>query len=174
MTSAKSYARAVLAATSALDAAERLAWLMVLKDRSVQRVMTRVLQERDPSAAFAKLAVPSPIARFLLVLAEDRALHRLGTIAEQALTLIVAVGDGVPVRLITATPVSDTVRTQIAQELTQGADGPVIVDTHVDPRALGGFRIELGENRLDQTVSARLAALQRALATSEPQAKSGR
>lgn len=165
MTSSKSYARAYLAATVAVPALERLAWLMALRDRAAQRAVIRILQARDADAALVALDVPAPVIRFFHVLAEDRALARLGAIAEQALTLAAQAGVGVPVRLTTVEEVPADFSTDISQALAQVADGPVIVDTHVDPRVLGGFRVELGDVRLDRTLAGRLAALKRTLAS---------
>lgn len=163
MTSAKSYARAYLDVTATHDVSEQLAWLMAFQDRGVQRTLTRILQRPDADAVLKTLDVPTPIARFLTILHQDRALKRLGTIAEQGLSLAVATQRGLPVRLITATAVPATTLDDLVSRLTTQASGPVVVASETDPRLLGGFRVAVGDQRVDQTLATRVAGLRRAL-----------
>ena len=163
MTSAKSYARAYLDVTASHEVSEQLAWLMAMQDRGVQRTLTRILQRPDATAALAALGAPTPIAQFLVVLHQDRALKRLGTIAEQGLSLAVTTHRGLPVRLTTATTVPVATLDDLVARLTATQSGPVVTQSETDPRLLGGFRVTVGDQRVDQTLATRMAGLRRVL-----------
>lgn len=162
MTSAKSYAKAYLATTESIDTTERLAWLMALRARAIQRAVVRLLQSRERDKALAALDVPPPISQFLRVLADDRALPRLEVIAEQALTLAFRAGQGVPIRLTVVDEAA--ISEELTRALGQAGSGPVLTDTRVDPRLIGGVRAEIGNIQIDRSVTSRLAGLKRALA----------
>lgn len=162
MTSAKSYARAYLDATSSLEATERVAWLMAVRERAAQRALVRILQQPDSVAVLKALSVPESIARFFVVLHEDGMIDRLGVIAEQGLVLAARQGIALPVQLTTADTAGD-LATDVHDALSEVSSLPVVLETRADPRVLGGYRIEVGENRIDRTLAARLASLRRTL-----------
>lgn len=163
MTSTKHYAKAFLAATRSLEASERLAWLAAVGTRSTERALVRLIQHPDQAVAFAALTIPQPIAQFLRVLAEDRALSRLGSIATQTLGLAFQAGDGIAARLTTAQPLTASFVTELEQALAHSTTRPVLIESSVEPRVLGGFRLEVGDARIDRTIAGRLAGLTRSL-----------
>ncbi|MBI4023283.1 F0F1 ATP synthase subunit delta [Candidatus Berkelbacteria bacterium] len=162
MISARSYAKAYLAVTESLDPVERIAWLMVLADRRVQRQLKRMLQSRG-SVSLQTLAIPTPVAEFLRVLAEDRQLDRLDTVAQQGLRLIVDQQLGTPATLISARPLSAVTINQFVTQLATQSAEPVVLVQEQDPRVLGGLRLQIGSKRVDQTHRARIGALAHAI-----------
>lgn len=162
MISAKSYAKAYLVVTASLDALERIAWLMVMADRRIQRQLRRILETRS-QGVLEPLKIPSPIVRFLRVLAEDRGLHRLDTIAAQGLRLIVDQELGTPVQLISARTLSPSVIEHLVEQLTAQSIQPVVMTHETDPRVLGGVRLQVGQRQIDQTLKSRVSGLAHAL-----------
>lgn len=166
MSSAKSYAKAYLAATEPLGAQVQVAWLMVLSDRRIVRTLTRILQDSDASSLLSSLEVPASVVRFLRVVNEDRALKRLGAISEQGLVLTFERKIATPVRLTAAAELAADQLDRIVSELETAESAPVVLTTSVQPKLLGGLRLEVGDAALDYTLAGRLTALKTHLRTS--------
>lgn len=162
MISAKSYAKAYLAVTGPLDAVERIAWLLVMSDRRIQRRLKRLLQDRSHDV-LKTLEIPQSIGQFLRVLAEDRGLHRLDTIAAQGLRLIVDQELGTPVQLVSAWTLSPSVIEHLVEQLKAQSIQPVVMSQQTDPRILGGVRLQVGHRQIDQTLKSRVLGLAHAL-----------
>lgn len=165
MSSAKSYAKAYLAATTELGAELQVAWLLVLASRGTQRTMTRILQESDAEAQLKSLDVPSPVGQFLKVLAEDRALKRLSAIAEQGLALCYATELATPVRVASASELGPDELALLTKGLESSQPTPIVMATTIQPKLLGGMRLSIGGKQLDYSVAGRLAALHTHLRT---------
>lgn len=159
MTSAKSYAKAYLAASENLAPEQRVGWLMVLSDRKVQRTAGRMLQQLNATELLSGLGMPDQVSRFLKVLADDRALKHLTAIAEQGLKLSHARGIALPLKLELSTKLSEAALANLVTSLTQQSSIPTILDTHINPSLLGGLRVTIGAQQVDRSTRGSLAAL---------------
>lgn len=159
MTSAKSYARAYLDASESLPVNERVAWLMVLNDRKVQRTLARLLQQADAGVQLSALGIPEPVANFLKVVSADRAVRRLGSIAKQGMILAFEQGIASPVLVQTARDMKDQQLDLVERMLTERLPTPVIIETRTDPSLLGGLRLTIGGRQTDRSARGALSAL---------------
>lgn len=165
MSSAKSYAKAYLAATESLAAEIRVGWLMVLGDRKAQRVVSRILQQSDSARQLSALGMPDQIGRFLQVLRDDRALRHLSAIAEQGLKLSHSQGIATPLKLELSAKLSELAQANLLAALVQ-AETPTVLETHINPSLLGGLRVTIGAQQVDRSVRASLAGLRAQLISS--------
>lgn len=164
MSSAKSYAKAYLAATESLTPEVRVGWLMVLADRKAQRTASRILQQPDSAGQMSALGMPDQVCRFLQVLHDDRALKHLTAIAEQGLKLSFNRGIATPLKLELSVARSAQSLSDLATSLTTQSDVPTVLDTHINPSLLGGLRVTIGAQQVDRSTRGSLAALKAHLA----------
>lgn len=64
-----------------------------------------------------------------------------------------------PVRAVTAVPLSDAMQTKLKQKLSRVTGKTVELDCKTDPKVLGGVRLDFDGKRLDDTVQHRLEAI---------------
>lgn len=164
MTSAKSYAKAYLAATDDLAPEVRVGWLMVLADRKAQRTIGRILQQKAATDILSKLGLPDQVNRFLKILADDKALKHLTAIAEQGLKLSHQQGIATPLKLELSAKFSDQQLSDLATALTGQSSTPTVLETHINPSLLGGLRVTIGAQQVDRSTRGSLAALKAHLA----------
>lgn len=159
MVSAKSYAKAYLAASQSLAAEERIGWLMALADRQVQRTLGRILQQPDAREQLRALSAPLVIIRFLQVLASDRALRQVGAIAQQGLTVAFQQGLATPVEVTSARDLAGVEVESLMRTLESELPAPVLVQTETNPSLLGGLSLNIGGTRIDRSVRSAVSAL---------------
>lgn len=166
MTSAKSYAKAYLAASESVPPEVRVGWLMVLADRKAQRIVGRVLQQPNATELLSQLGMPNQMSRFLKVLSDDRALKHLSAIAEQGLKLSHAQGIALPLKLELSAKLSEAALADLAETLASQTSAPTILDSRINPSLLGGLRVTIGAQQVDRSTRGSLAALKAHLARS--------
>ena len=82
--------------------------------------------------------------------------------ALDALSALAAAANGRKVAYVTsAGELSATQRTELADKLTRIFDAPVTLHVEIDPALLGGVVVRVGDERIDGSVSGKIAALRR-------------
>jgi F-type H+-transporting ATPase subunit delta len=98
----------------------------------------------------------------LKVLARHGRLDCLRAILSESHKLYNEIRGRIEVRVRTATPITSTVRDQIAQRLTAMLGKQVVIRTEIDAEMLGGITVRVGDTVLDGSVSAQLAQMRQA------------
>ncbi|HUE71534.1 MAG TPA: ATP synthase F1 subunit delta [Pirellulaceae bacterium] len=98
----------------------------------------------------------------LKVLARHGRLDCLRAILSEAHKLSNDIRGRIEVRVRTATPITSTIRDQIAQRLTAMLGKQVVLRTEIDAEMLGGITVRVGDTVLDGSVSAQLAMMREA------------
>ncbi len=62
-------------------------------------------------------------------------------------------------KLVSATPLSDELRTELVSRAEKIAGGKVSLSEHVNPDFIGGFLLQVGDIQLDATVSSQLTKI---------------
>lgn len=59
-------------------------------------------------------------------------------------------------KLITASPVTDTIIGRMKNMVAKGTQGTVEFETHIDPSIMGGFILEIDFNRMDASIASQI------------------
>ena len=109
------------------------------------------------------LGVSELTRNFLGVLAANRRLGKLPEIA-RAFAAIAATARGeVTATVVTAHPLDDGQRRELAAKLKAREGREVTIDAHVDPAILGGLVVTIGSRRIDGSLRTRLNSLAQAM-----------
>ena len=170
--SARRYAEAVLglaadgrAVTTFRESLERLApafdrpTVASLRDPGVP------LRTRQEAIEAATAGEPVEIRSLLLLLLERDRIALVPSIARAFADTVDARAGIAKARVTTAVPLDDAERESLVRRL-EGASGKKIRATFaVDPALLGGAKVQVGDHLVDSSLSARLTALGRQLAS---------
>ena len=100
---------------------------------------------------------------FLGVLAHNRRLGHLPDIARAFATIAAAARGEVTAKVITAHPLTDEQRRELAAKLKAREGREVQIDAGVDPEILGGLVVTIGHRRIDGSLRTRLNSLAQAM-----------
>ncbi len=100
---------------------------------------------------------------FLGVLAENRRLAKLPEIARAFAAIAAAARGEVTAQVITAHPLEDAQRRELAAKLKAREGRDVSIDAQVDPAILGGLVVTIGSRRIDGSLRTRLNSLAQAM-----------
>jgi F-type H+-transporting ATPase subunit delta len=120
-------------------------------------------QRKGAFALLDKLELGTEIHNLVGVLIANRRLAQLPQVAAAfGATLAARRGQQVA-NVITAHPLSDTQRTQIAARLTEAGYSGVKLSEQVDPMILGGLIVRIGSRLYDNSIKSKLQRLQYAM-----------
>ncbi len=114
--------------------------------------------------AFGKRAHPL-LTRFLKVLAVHQRVRILRSIREEFRKLYDKARGIIPVRVVTAAPLSAAQAQAVAARIRTALGGEPILQTEVDPSLIGGLVVQVGDVVFDGSLSANLARLREQLIT---------
>lgn len=103
--------------------------------------------------------VSDPTARFLQVLNEKGRLASFPAVVEAFDTIAQESFGRVEVDVYTATPLSDSDKAALTQQLQAKLGKPPVLHAYTDPSMLGGIRIQIGDKLIDASLGTRLAQL---------------
>jgi len=103
------------------------------------------------------------LTNFLKVLARHSRSFILPSIAQELQRLYDEARHRVPVRIVTATPLSAQQQTTVAQRMKSVLGGEPILQTEVDPSLIGGLVAQVGDVVFDGSLAANLARLREQL-----------
>lgn len=120
-------------------------------------------QRKGAFALLDKLDLGTEVHNLVGVLIANRRLAQLPQVAAAfGATLAARRGQQVA-NVITAHPLSDTQRTQIAARLTEAGYSGVKLSEQVDPMILGGLIVRIGSRLYDNSIKSKLQRLQYAM-----------
>lgn len=120
-------------------------------------------QRKGAFALLDKLELGTEVHNLVGVLIANRRLAQLPQVAAAfGATLAARRGQQVA-NVITAHPLSDTQRTQIAARLTEAGYSGVKLSEQVDPMILGGLIVRIGSRLYDNSIKSKLQRLQYAM-----------
>jgi len=100
---------------------------------------------------------------FLGVLAENRRLAKLPEIARAFAAIAAAERGEITAQVVTAHPLEDAQRRELAAKLKAREGRDVTIDASVDPAILGGLVVTIGSRRIDGSLRTRLNSLAQAM-----------
>ena len=100
---------------------------------------------------------------FIGVLAHNRRLAKLPDIARAFAAIAAAARGEVTATVVTAHPLDDGQRRELAARLKAREGREVTIDAHVDPAILGGLVVTIGSRRIDGSLRTRLNSLAQAM-----------
>lgn len=100
---------------------------------------------------------------FLGVLAENRRLAKLPEIARAFAAIAAAERGEITAQVVTAHPLEDAQRRELAAKLKAREGRDVTIDASVDPAILGGLIVTIGSRRIDGSLRTRLNSLAQAM-----------
>ena len=100
---------------------------------------------------------------FLGVLAENRRLAKLPEIARAFAAIAAAERGEITAQVVTAHPLADEQRRELAAKLKAREGRDVTIDASVDPAILGGLIVTIGSRRIDGSLRTRLNSLAQAM-----------
>ena len=100
---------------------------------------------------------------FLGVLAENRRLAKLPEIARAFAAIAAAARGEITAQVVTAHPLADEQRRELAAKLKAHEGRDVTIDASVDPAILGGLVVTIGSRRIDGSLRTRLNSLAQAM-----------
>jgi len=109
------------------------------------------------------LGVSELTRNFLGVLAHNRRLGKLPEVARAYSEIAAAARGQVTAKVITAHPLDDAQRRELAAKLKAREGRDVTLDTAVDPGILGGLVVTIGSRRIDGSLRTRLNSLEQAM-----------
>lgn len=118
---------------------------------------------RGLSAIAEKGAFDDVTRRFLQVLAANRRAGDLADVVRAYRRLSAKHRGVVSAEVVSATPLADAQRDQIASALRQALGRDPEITTRVDPSILGGLRVRVGSRLFDASLKSRLDHLKTAL-----------
>ena len=120
-------------------------------------------QRRGAFAILERVGIGAEVRNLVGVLIVNRRLGTLPQVAQAFGALLAARRGQQSAEVITAHPLTDTQRAQIAARLTEaGYSGVKLVET-VDPSLLGGLVVKIGSRLYDSSVKSKLLRLQYAM-----------
>jgi F-type H+-transporting ATPase subunit delta len=100
---------------------------------------------------------------FLAVVAANRRLAKLPQVARAFAEIAAAERGEVTARVVTAHPLDDAQRRELAARLKAREGREVKIDAAVDPDILGGIVVTIGSRRIDGSIRTRLNSLAQAM-----------
>ncbi|MBI2589663.1 F0F1 ATP synthase subunit delta [Candidatus Berkelbacteria bacterium] len=163
MISNRVHARALIEAQVKVPLREQSSWYLLLKDRRIQRLLGRVIVQGSQKAreVFTKnFIMPTALAQFLILLAEEGAFKRLTGIMDQALKILAKTRNAYSLTLTTASELSPEHIHLIEQVFS---DSEFILDRQIEPAILGGLKLSLIGQTLDYSLQGKLAGFRKVL-----------
>ncbi len=170
-TLARPYARAVFACARKGDLADwsrQLALMVAVIEHPKLVCLLSIpgltpAQQADSVITVCGDQLSAPAQRLLTLLAENKRLRLLPTIAAAYEQHRAQREQRVTVRLTTAFTLDATVQQPLVDALSKNLQCDVLLETHIDPHLLGGVLIQAGNSLIDCSVRGRLAKLSTAL-----------
>ena len=100
---------------------------------------------------------------FLGVLAHNRRLGHLPDVARAYAAIAAAERGEVTAQVVTAHPLGDDQRRELAAKLKAREGREILIDASVDPEILGGLVVTIGSRRIDGSLRTRLNSLAQAM-----------
>ena len=100
---------------------------------------------------------------FLGVLAHNRRLGHLPDVARAYAAIAAAERGEVTAQVVTAHPLGDNQRRELAAKLKAREGREILIDASVDPEILGGLVVTIGSRRIDGSLRTRLNSLAQAM-----------
>lgn len=131
------------------------------------RAAAAVVSGRSPADAAGALAadLPLPVRNFVLTMVQEGLSDQLGAVAEALLTLVGQRNGPIEAGVTSAEVLSAEQQQQIAEQL-RARYGDLQLSFSVDASLIGGLIIRVGDQVLDNSLRARLSAVQRAMQVS--------
>jgi F-type H+-transporting ATPase subunit delta len=120
-------------------------------------------QKRGAFALLDRAGIGGEVRNLVGVLIANRRLSKLPDVAAAFGALLAARRGQQVADVVSAHPLSDTQRTQIAARLTEAGYSGVKLAEHVDPTILGGLIVRIGSRLYDNSIKSKLQRLQFAM-----------
>lgn len=171
-TLARPYAKAAFQAASESDSlqswADQLALLgsISVDPKVVDAITSSTLDAASQVSTLVDLVgsdLSGAVNNFLHILAENKRLLLLPSVAELFVELKANLERSVEVNISTAFALNDTIETKLTQALKEKLQRDIQVHTNVDKSLLGGVVVRAGDVVIDGSVKGRLAKLAEAM-----------
>ncbi|MBN2907761.1 MAG: F0F1 ATP synthase subunit delta [Rhodobacteraceae bacterium] len=123
-------------------------------------IYSREAQDHAVAALAPKMGIGAMTANTLRLMASKRRLYALPQLIAQLRALIAEAKGEISAEVVSAQPLSDAQKQQLAEVLKVSAGKDVKINTAVDESLIGGLIVKLGSKMIDTSVKARLNALQ--------------
>jgi F-type H+-transporting ATPase subunit delta len=117
-------------------------------------------QKRGAFALLERAGIGTEVRNLVGVLIGNRRLNQLPSVASAFGAALAARRGQQVAEVITAHPLSDTQRAQIAARLTEAGFSGVKLTEHLDPSILGGLIVRIGSRLYDNSIKSKLQRLQ--------------
>lgn len=114
-------------------------------------------------AVASRLALPSPVAKLLALLAERRRLELLPEIADVFQERLLAFQNVVPAEVTSAVLLTDDQVAALAERLSRATGSSARVTMHLDPALLGGIVARIGSTVYDGSIRTQLQKVRQQL-----------
>ena len=157
----KQYANALLKSTSKEEAVTVYKELIKVTDlfkqfpKYVGLIEFQTEEFETVRSLFAENVEPL-VLNFLEVLAEDRLLSQLDTVAEDYRLVLVENNILFEVKVYSSTPLSEDNKAQLVQMIESQWGSDYLIDYRVDPKTLGGIKLVVNGAVIDTTFRSRI------------------